>query len=206
MNLDKLNMKKRSLQRGPPAAKRAKVAEEVSTISAARPQEVVPPPTAPVSEVVEGVESYVEMMAEGLENLLSLSPEKEELHRKDGGGKAEVRPPLEDSKAQTPTSPSRGAGKGVVLSDDEDVRVLDAETTHKQSAFGGGPRFTMPEVTCVDGSSFFVPGFTLPPLGLGTLQQAREAGTRGSTNAYSYYMSQVRINCELMSTFLALLC
>ena len=100
-----------------------------------------------------------------------MSPERSEICRIDEGGEAEVGSLLpDDHVAQTHTSPSRGAGKGVVLSDEEDVQELSAETARKQSAFGGEPRFHVPESSSADGSSFFSPGYTLPPLCPGALK------------------------------------
>ena len=152
MNLDRLQRKRRSFQRGPLAAKRARVAEDLSTVLEAHTQETAPPLNVPVSEVAEGVESYVSMMTGGLERLPFLSPERSELQRIGECGEIQARPPLpEDHGTQTPTSPSRGADKEVFLSDEEDVQELSAETARKQSAFGGGPRFDVPESSSANG-------------------------------------------------------
>ena len=114
------------------------MAEDLSAVPEAHPQEMAPPPTVPVSEAAEGAESFVAMMTGGHERLPSPSPERSELRRIDEGGETEVGSPLsEDHGSQTPTSPSRDAGKGVILSDEEDVQELSTETARKQSAFGG---------------------------------------------------------------------
>ena len=94
----------------------------------------------------------------------------------------------------------------MILSDEEDVQELSAETARKQSVFSGETRFTVPETSSADGSSFFSPGYTLPPMSLGALEQARQAGTSGSATAFSYYMSQVCPYSELANTLLVFLC
>ena len=83
----------------------------------------------------------------------------------------------------------------MVLSDEE-VQELSPGTARQQSSFGGGYRFEVPESSSVDGSAFFRPGYTLPPLCPGALEQARQDGTSGSAVAFSYYMSQVRLLWE----------
>ena len=94
----------------------------------------------------------------------------------------------------------------MVLSDEEDVQELSAETAHKQSAFGGAAEYSVLESSSADDSSFFSPGYTIPPLCPGALEQAKQAGTSGSATAFSYYMSQVCLYSELINILLVFLC
>ena len=76
-----------------------------------------------------------------------------------------------------------------VVSDDEDVRELNPHTAQQQSAFSGRPSFNIPESSRKDGSGFFIPGITLPPLGEGMLQNARETRTSGVANEFGYHIA-----------------
>ena len=84
----------------------------------------------------------------------------------------------------------------MVLSDEE-VLELSPGTARQQPSFGGGHHFEVPESSSTDGSKFFRPGYTLPPLCPGALEEARREGTSGSPLAFSYYMSQVCLLWEL---------
>ena len=94
----------------------------------------------------------------------------------------------------------------MIIYDEYDVQKLSAEIARKQSTFGGEPRFTVPESSSADGSSFLSQGYTIPPLCLGAFEQARQAGTNGSATAFSYYMSQVYLYSDLADTLLVFLC
>ena len=199
----------RSFQRAPPAAKRVRVAadlfavpearpQEVAPLSAAptpeaHPQEVVPPPTAPITEAPVGVESYVEMMIRDIGHMPTLSPERSGLQRVEEGGE------IGDQRDQTIPSPPRGPGRGVVLSDEEEVQELSPETARQQPTFGEGYMFEVPESSSTDGSNFFRRGYTIHPLCPRALEQARQEGTSDSAAAFSYHMSQVCFYCEFTS-------
>ena len=147
----------------------------ISAVEAAPPSDGVPIP-----ETTDRVVSFVEMMTENMGNLPSLSPER--------GGLQRIGEEQED---QTQSSPPRGPGRGVVLSDEEDVQVLSPKTARQDPSFGGGAQFDVPESSSKDGSNFFRPGYSLPPLCPGALEEARREGTSSSPLAFSYYMSQV---------------
>ena len=93
----------------------------------------------------------------------------------------------------------------MILSEEEDVQEVSVGTSRKQTAFGGELQFTVPKSSLADSSSFFSPGYTLPPLCPGALEQAMQAGTSGSAIAFSYYKSHVCFHCELTSILLIFL-
>ena len=78
-----------------------------------------------------------------------------------------------------------------MVSDDDDVQELNAQTTHQQSAFGGASNSGIPRVPRKDGSDFFIPGVTLPPLGEGILQEGRSIGTGSLANVFGYHIGRV---------------
>jgi len=141
-----------------------------------------PSDVTPTIETTDKVDSFVEMMIGGMGDLPTLSPERGGLQRAE-----------EEQKDQTDSSPPRGPGRGVVLSDEEDVQVLSPKTAHQDPSFGGRARFDVPESSTKDGSNFFRPGYTLPPLCPGALEAARQEGTSSAPLAFSYHMSQVCI-------------
>ena len=220
--MDRVQRRRRSFQRAPLTAKRARVTAPLAPILEVRPSEVVPPTApvigaqshggaplstttapevppqgvasvpvtaveanpssdmAPIIETTDRVESFVEMMIENMGNLPPLSPERGGLQRTE-----------EEQGDQTYSSPPRGPGRGVVLSDEEDVQVLSPKTAHRDPSFDGGAHFDVPESSAKDGSNFFRPGYTIPPLCPGALEEARREGTSSTPLAFSYYMSQV---------------
>jgi hypothetical protein len=180
----RVTKRKRTLQRGPAGAKKSKSGEGASVAA--------PPPLAsadvplPSEQSKEGeFGSFVELMGAlpsdprppssqeaGLEMIAELQDGGELQICSPGGS-----PPVRTSYKQ-------------VVSDEEDLRELDPEEAQKQSAFGGASSSATPR-TEGDGSSFFVPGVTLPPLGEGMLFNARRAGPGQLADEYGYHISKV---------------
>jgi len=117
-----------------------------------------PSEVAPLVETTDRVESFVDMMIRDMGNLPSLSPERGGLQRTE-----------EEQGGQALSSPPRGPGRGVILSDEE-VQELSPRTAHQDPSFGRGTRFEVLESSSNDGSTFFRPGYTLPPLCPGALE------------------------------------
>lgn len=179
----KATKRKRTLHKGPPAAKKTK-AGEVSSAPA-------PPPSIEESSVMPSeqtpeVGSFVELMSESLADLHPLSSRDVGLQRIEGFQDEEVH---FDSPGGV--SPARKAYKQVV-SEDEDLQEISPNQAQQQTNFGGASSSATPR-THGDGSRFFIPGVTLPPLGEGMLQNARNVGVDHVADEYSYHISRVRV-------------